>query len=278
VSDRGPTSAPAAAALLLAGALALAPSPAAAWMPETHRRIAADALELLPAAQRERLRPFAADLADGSTYPDTIVVGGEHHLWCPDSDCGDAPAWIAAEYARLLADFRGTTAGGVLAAMLAVLVPAGCSSGGGADPLGLDPELDANLGFRLGALGHYLADLAVPYHTVPYEPPWKERHLAFEEEVEERVGTLAAAFDGRRDDVGADPAGYAVGLAEASRRELPLVDDPRIGHGSPRYRDAVDRCYARAANAVADLWSSLLSRLPAPATAAGGRDRRAVRR
>jgi len=276
VRQRRMTALPHVSAACLAAAIALVPATGRAWMPQTHRRIAADALELLPPAQREILRPSAGRLAEGSTFPDTIVVGGEHHLWCPDSPCGDAPDWIAREYARLLADFRERRASDPLALLLAVLVPAGCSSSSSADPLGLDPELDADLGFRLGAIGHYLADLAVPYHTVPYALPWKERHLAFEDEAEARLAELTASFDGRRDDVGADPAGYAIGLAEASRRALPVVDDPRIDHRSARYRDAVDRCYARAVNAVADLWSSILARLAPPAP--GGRVRAPVRR
>lgn len=40
------------------------------------------------------------------------------------------------------------------------------------------------------------------------------------------------------------------------------MDDPAVAHDSGPYRAAVDRSYSRAVNAVADLWYSLLLRVP----------------
>lgn len=228
-------------------------------MPDTHRRIAADAAALLPSSLRARLGSLA-DLQEGSTYPDTIVVGSEHHLYCIETDCGDAPATVAAEFREIVEDFRAVGALDVLAAAAAALFPAGCSAK--RDDTGLDPALAGNLAFRLGAIAHYLADMSVPYHTLPYEEPVKTRHLAFEDEVDALLPGLAAAWDGRLDDIGGDPAGATVASARAARGELAIVDDPAIDHASAAYRDAVARCYGRAVNAVADLWYSLLLRLP----------------
>lgn len=246
------------AAIAAALAAALAAPPAAAWMPETHRRIAADAAALLPAPLQARLGSLA-DLREGAVYPDTILVGGEHHLYCIETYCGDAPETVAAEYRELLEDFRRAGPLDLLAAAAAALFPAGCSAK--RDDTGLDPARAGNLAFRCGAATHYLADLSVPYHTLPYVEPVKTRHLAFENEVDALLPGLAAEGDGL-DDLGGDPAGAAIASARAARAELALVDDPAVDHASAAYRDAIARCYGRAVNAVADLLYSVLIRLP----------------
>lgn len=248
----------AALACALVCALACAPTPAAAWSLATHRRIVADAAALLPQPMRDRLGQLA-DLQSGTLYPDSINTGREHHIYCPDGSCGDAPATVAGGFRAIVADFRSTGLLDILAAIPAALLPAGCSSRADADP---DPIRDGNLAFRLGVVAHYLADVNVPYHTIPYTAPAQIRHPFFENEFDVRFSDVTATFDGRFDDVGGDPAAATAACAGAAHEVLPFVDDPGTDHASARYRDTVAGCYGRAVNAVADLWYSVLLRLP----------------
>lgn len=244
--------------VFLAALATLAPSPASAWTSGTHERIAAAALAALPPPMRSFLEPSLGDLRAGSVRPDFIAGDDAHHLYCLEDSCGDAPDHLAAQYERLLADFRRPGRRGPLLSTIALLFPAGCSSPGAAGPDGT-----GTLAFRLGVLAHYLADVCVPYHTVPYVEPAKSRHLRFELEVEGNFDRVALALDGRTDDIGPTLREYAIGLARAARTDLAVVDDPAESHGSDRYRAAVDSSCSCAVNAVADLWFAVLTRVQA---------------
>lgn len=239
----------------LLGALAgilLLPAVAGAWMPATHGRIAADAVELLPPPLRDALRPDLAALQRGSVYPDLVLLDFDHHAWCPDADCGDAPDHLAAGFAQLVRDFPRRPPWVRALAALPALVPAGCAPH--------RAEETETLAFRLGILAHYLADVCEPYHAVPYVEPVATRHLAFEREVDLWLPRLHAAFDGANDDIGGQVAAFAIEQARAARADLAAIDVP--GPRTERFAAAVDRSYSRAVNAVADLWYALLVRVP----------------
>jgi hypothetical protein len=201
---------------------------------------------------RDRLRPALADLETGAVYPDLILTDFDHHAYCLETWCGDAPDTIAREYAEILADFRPRPFWHGALAALASPFPAGCSPR--RSPTGIVEEKRYNLAFRLGVISHYAADVNVPYHTVPYVEPLKTRHLA-------NLDRLAAAPDGRTDDLAADLRSFAIGQAHAAREDLATVDQPSLSHDSPRYWSAVDRSYSRAVNAVADIWYTILTRV-----------------
>jgi hypothetical protein len=244
---------PRAAALLAALLLLLLPAGAAGWMPATHGRIAADALEQLPAPLREALRPRLEDLKKGSVYPDVILMDFEHHAWCPASLCGDAPDFVAASFSALLRDEAPRPGWARLLAALPAIVPAGCAPRAAADPT-------ESLAFRLGVISHYLADAGEPYHTVPFVEPVATRHLAFEREVDAGLDRLRPTFDGRHDDVAGRVRSLVVELALEANGELAAID--ARGPRTPRFQEAVDRAYSRCVNAVADLWYALLTRVP----------------
>lgn len=247
-----------AAIAILAIAQILSPSPAAAWLSGTHERIATDALALLPPPMRASLEPSLGELREGSVRPDFISGDGGHHMYCLETACGDAPDHLSEQYAKLLTDFRRASWPSYLFSGIALLFPAGCSPGSNT----AGPDGGGTLAFRLGMLAHYIADISVPYHTIPYVEPAKSRHFLFELEADNRLGQVNPAFDGRNDDIGPALREYAIGLAREARTDLAVVDDPAESHNSARYRAAVDRSYARAVNAVADLWFAALSRVP----------------
>lgn len=246
-----------AAAGILLAALAAA-SDAGAWAFGTHRRIVADALAALPEDMRRGLEASSGEISDGSVHPDIELQDWENHYTCPDGSCGNAPRHVAASFDSIVRDFSGGPSEG-LGFLIAALFPAGCSSK--SSPAGPTPEPPPeSLAFRLGVIAHYMADVNAPYHAAPLEALPLDEHLAFELDVDQRLGGIAFTFDGRYRDVGGDPAGFVLESSALTRRDLGrlLV----MGEGREKALQAlIRRRYDRAVNDVVDLWYSILKRL-----------------
>jgi len=244
-----------AVAVVAVGVVPLAASPVYGWGAATHLRIAREAVGALPSGMSLDL----TDASEGVLYPDFNLRDLENHRSCPDGSCGAAHEKISSDYTEILSDFQPRTALRMLSWLLLVL-PAGCSQGNGS-PAGPSPEQDSNLSFRLGSVGHYIADINAPYHTIPQEDDIGLEHKKFEQRVDDMIDTIPFRFDGRHTDVGGDVRGFVLKSAGDSFADLQFLTSPAAESDDALFRQVVERRFSRAVNDTVDLWYSILIRI-----------------
>jgi hypothetical protein len=237
------------------GAAALVPSPSYGWGAATHLRIAREAFGALPSGMGLDL----TDVSEGVLFPDFNLRDLEYHRSCPDGSCGGAHEIIPFEYTEIISDFQPRTALRMLSWLLLAL-PIGCSQGN-SSPAGPSPEQDSSLSFRLGNVGHYIADINAPYHTIPQEDDIGLEHKKFEQRVDDMIDTIPFRFDGRHTDVGGDVRGFVLKSAGDSFADLQFLTSPAAESDDALFRQVVEKRFSRAVNDTVDLWYSILIRI-----------------
>lgn len=120
---------------------------ASAWGNATHRRLAEETIQELPADWYEVFDYYLLELQSGSVYPDVVLQDWDNHLYYPETGEHNAPWAINETFYNAIATFQsGNVSGGI---------------------------------FELGWAGHYLEDINIPVHTDEY---W-DGHAYYEDDI-----------------------------------------------------------------------------------------------
>ncbi len=167
--------------------LILVLAPGFSWSGNTHRKIAADALSLMPPEFQDRFGPFKKTMMNGAIDPDRLIKDFQNHVYHVHTSRPDtyrtAPDRLQELFDTILGLFHGKEhlpiSGKALKAYLKH-PPA---------PRSRDEEI----AYQLGLLSHYIADLNQPLHTdgAEIDPAEHEYHDLFEREVESQLSKIS---------------------------------------------------------------------------------------
>ncbi|HNV68459.1 MAG TPA: helix-hairpin-helix domain-containing protein [Candidatus Ozemobacteraceae bacterium] len=237
--------------------------PALSWSGNTHRKIAADALSLMPSEFQERFGSYKKTLMNGAVDPDRLIKDFQNHVYHVHTTRPDV--WQVApdrlqELFQTITDLlhgkeRLPVSGKALKAYLKRSTT--------------ELSRDEEIAYQLGLLSHYVADLNQPLHTdgADIDPVENEYHDLFERDVENQLSQISL-LPIRANPVSDLRQRTAEMAKEANSGYRAIGEAYRQGNRAYDLTDLLQKQYSASVQQVIDFWLGVFAFASSPLSTA----------